>query len=66
MKVYLFDTKTGLYVGESFEEAAMLQHEDGLTTSPPPDYDHGQVPVFDRQKNSWAVIPVSIARKRLH
>lgn len=66
MKGYLYDVKTGVYEGETFEEAAMLQCEDGLTTTPPPDYAHGQVPVFDRQKNSWAVIPVSIARQLLN
>lgn len=65
MKAYLFDNKTGLYEGESFEEADMLQSEDGITTIAPPGYGHGQVPVFDRQKNSWVVIPVSIARQML-
>jgi len=65
MKVYLFNTDNGLYAGESFEDAAMLAYENGLTTIPPPDYEHGQVPVFDRQKNSWTVIPVSTARKLL-
>jgi hypothetical protein len=66
MKTYLFDTKTGVYEGESFEEPAMLEYEDGLTTTAPPDYEHGQVPVFDRQKNAWAVIPVSVARQLLN
>lgn len=65
MKVYQYNVKTGVYEGEIFEDAAMLQYEDGLTTRPPPDYEHGQVPVFDRQKKSWAVIPVSIARQLL-
>lgn len=65
MKVFLFDTETGIYEGETFEEAAMLQYEKGLTTIPPPDYEHGQVPVFDRQKNEWTVIPVGIARQLL-
>jgi len=66
MKVYLFDTENGLYEGESFEEADMLQYEDGITTIPPPDYEPGQIPVFDRQKNEWAVIPVRIARQLLN
>lgn len=65
MKTYLFDVTTGVYEGESFEEPAMLEYESGLTTIPPPDYEHGHVPVFDRQKNAWAVIPVSIARQLL-
>jgi len=66
MKVYLYHDKTGVYEGETFEEAAMLQHEEGLTSVPPPEYIHGQVPVFDRQISSWALIPVSIARQLLN
>lgn len=65
MKIYLFDTQNGLYEGESFEETDMLQYEDGVTPVPPPEYEQGQVPVFDRRKNEWAVIPVSIARQLL-
>ena len=66
MKAYLFNVVNGLYEGEIFEEADKLQGEDGITPVPPPDYEHGQVPVFERQKNEWAVIPVSIARQLLN
>lgn len=65
MKVYLFNNESGLYEGETFEEAGMLQHAEGITPIPPPDYEHGQVPVFDRRKNEWAVIPVTIAKQLL-
>lgn len=65
MKAYLFNAENGLYEGETFEDAGMLQNEDGVTSVPPPDYEHGQVPVFDRRKNVWAVIPVSIAKQLL-
>jgi hypothetical protein len=66
MKAYLFNTDNGLYEGETFEEAGMLQYVEGITPVPPPDFDHGQVPVFDRQKNGWEVIPVTIARQLLN
>jgi hypothetical protein len=66
MKAYLFNTENGLYQGETFENADMLQYEEGITTVPPPDYERGQVPVFDRKNNVWAVIPVSIARQLLN
>jgi hypothetical protein len=66
MKAYLFNADNGLYEGEAFEYPEMLQHEEGITPVPPPVYDHGQVPVFDRQNNSWAVIPTSIARQLLN
>jgi len=65
MKAYLFNAENGLYEGETFEEAGMLQQEDGITAVPPPDYEHGQVPVFDRKRNEWALIPVTIAKQLL-
>ena len=65
MKTYMFNTENGLYEGETFEEPDMIQYEEGITTVPPPDYEHGQVPVFDRRKNVWEVIPVTIARQLL-
>jgi len=66
MKTYLFNTDNGLYAGETFEKSDMLQHVEGITPVAPPDHEHGQVPVFDRQKNSWTVIPVTIARQLLN
>jgi len=66
MKAYLFNSKNGLYEGETFEDAGMLQQEDGITAVPPPDYGHGQVPVFDSRKKEWAVIPVTIAKQLLN
>ena len=66
MKAYLFNTESGLYEGETFVEAGMLAYEDGITPISPPDYEHGQVPVFDRKKNEWAVIPITIARQLLN
>lgn len=65
MKIYLFNTENGLYTGETFEEADMLQYEEGITTVAPPDYAHGQVPVFDRRKNSWTVMPIAVVRQLL-
>ncbi|MFA7403567.1 MAG: hypothetical protein WC007_06205 [Pelobacteraceae bacterium] len=66
MKTYLYNTETGLYEGETFENADTLQYVEGMTPVPPPGYGHGQVPVFDRQKNEWAVIPVAIVKQLLH
>ncbi len=65
MKAYLFNNENGLYEGETFEEPDMLKYEEGITSVPPPEYEHGQVPVFDRQRNEWAVIPVAIAKQLL-
>lgn len=66
MKAYLFNTENGLYEGESFEDPEMLQYEEGITPVPPPEYEHGQVPVFDRQNNDWTVIPINIAKQLLN
>lgn len=63
MKAYLFNAENGLYQGETFEQADMLVNEDGITTIPPPHYEQGQVPVFDRHKETWAVLPVTVARQ---
>ncbi|NTV50130.1 MAG: hypothetical protein HGB32_00750 [Geobacteraceae bacterium] len=65
MKAYLFNSENGLYEGETYEEAGMLQYEEGITLIAPPKFEHGQVPVFDRRKNDWAVIPVTIAKQLL-
>jgi hypothetical protein len=65
MKAYLFNTDNGIYEGEAFEDPDMLRYEEGITPVPPPDYEHGQVPVFDRRINEWSVIPSTIARQLL-
>ncbi len=65
MKVYLYDTENGLFEGETFEDPKMLQYEEGVTPVPPPEYEHGHVPVFDRNRNEWAVIPITIAKQLL-
>lgn len=65
MKTYLFNTENGLYAGEIFEDADKLTDDDGMTPVPPPEYEHGQVPVFDRQKNDWEVIPKSVVEQLL-
>ena len=66
MRAYLFDTETGIYEGETFEEAVMLQYEDGITTLPPPEHGPGQVPVFDQDRELWDLLPISVARQRLN
>ncbi len=65
MRAYLYDVKTGVYEGETFEEAAMLAFEEGITAVPPPAYGQGQVPVFDRQRQVWEVVPATVARQLL-
>ena len=63
MKAYLFNPQHGLYEGETFSDPATLKHENGLTRSQPPEYNQGQVPVFDLSKGEWLVLPVTIVRQ---
>jgi hypothetical protein len=66
MKAYLFNNENGLYAGETYEKPDNFQYEEGITAIPPPDFEHGYVPVFDRRNNAWAVIPVTIAKQLLN
>ena len=66
MKAYLFNSENGLYQGETFENDDTIKYVDGITPIPPPDYERGQVPVFDHRKREWAVIPVTIAKQLLN
>jgi hypothetical protein len=66
MKTYLFNPENGIYECETFEEPDMLQYEEGITPVPPPEYEHGQVPVYDCQNNDWTVIPINIAKQLLN
>jgi hypothetical protein len=66
MKIYLFDTRNGLDEGDTYEEPAMLQYESGLTIISPPDYEHGQVPVFDRERLDWKLLPVDAVWQQLN
>lgn len=63
MKAYLFNGEDGLYAGETFENNGILAENDGVTNIPPPAYGHGQAPVFDRARQQWVVIPVTVARQ---
>ena len=65
MKTYLFNAKNGLYEGETFEEAGMLEYVEGITVVAPPLYEAGQVTVFDAEQNEWKVMPVSLVRDQL-
>ncbi len=66
MKIYLFDTASGLYEGESFESDDMLEYQEGITTVAPPPYESGYVPIFDTDRQRWTVKPVSVVRECLN
>ena len=60
MKIYLFNSETGIYLGEDFADdypmtrgASMVPYD--ATTIAPPQAGNGIVPVFDVQKQRWEV-----------
>lgn len=65
MKVYLFDTASGLYEGESFESDDMIEYQEGITTVAPPPYKSGHVPIFDMDRQRWTVKPLAVVRECL-
>lgn len=64
VKAYLFSTENGLYEGETFVAADMLEYGDGVTTVAPPPHETGTVPVFDVGRQQWTVMPVSLFREQ--
>ncbi len=66
MRIYLFDPGNGVYEGETFDENGIINNEEGITTIAPPEYEHGQVPIFNRCKEEWTVLPVTEIRQLLH
>ena len=60
MKIYLFYSETGVYLGEDFSDALpMCQGREAVpleaTTIPPPPYRRGEVPVFTVTENRWKI-----------
>jgi hypothetical protein len=67
MKVYYFDSETGIYQGEAFADEAPLERgvyvvpPDATTIAPPP-YGKGQTPFFDVKGQRWEIRHVSALR----
>jgi hypothetical protein len=65
MKVYQYNTESGVYAGELFEDSVSIQYCEGVTTTPPPQYGAGQLPVFDMVRNKWELLPTETVRQLL-
>ncbi|RII26506.1 MAG: hypothetical protein CXR30_16650 [Geobacter sp.] len=65
MKLYLFDSETGLYLGQDFGDKADINISEGITDLTPPNYDHGETPVFDFKNQKWTVIETDKVRPML-
>ena len=61
MKIYLFNTETGVYLGEDFADEASMGRLAGYevpadaTTIVPPRVERGEVPVFNAFEKRWDV-----------
>jgi hypothetical protein len=56
MKAYLFDPKTGLYEGETYEYVQFVNSEDGMTSVPAPDYNKREVPIYNAKSMQWHLV----------
>ncbi|QWV93415.1 hypothetical protein KP004_19975 [Geomonas oryzisoli] len=66
MKIYLFNTEDGLYLGEDYADDAMaggLNVPAGATAIAPPPYGRREVPVFVAAENRWVLQPLSATRR---
>ena len=65
MKAYQFNESSGLYEGEIYEDSDTVKYISGVTSIAPPEYEAGQVAIFDAARQSWELLPLSIVRQRL-
>ncbi|GFE62778.1 hypothetical protein [Geobacter sp. AOG2] len=63
MKVYLFDTNSGLYEGEDFWDPGDVGEEEGVTSLAPPVAHEGHLPVYDRTDHNWKLVPIDSLKK---
>lgn len=63
MKIYLFEHDTGFYVGEDFSDEPVkpgsVRPLTDATTVPPPGFERGQLPVFNRDEQRWEIHDIS-------
>lgn len=59
MKVYLFNTDSGLYEGEAFFDAREINEGVGATVKAPPERPFGQVPIYDQERGDWQLVPAA-------
>ena len=59
MRVYLYDTENGIYLGQDFCSPKEINVIDGITTLAPPSAKPGHVAVFDTELLSWKQVPIA-------
>ncbi len=66
MKLYTFDTETGLYLGQDFGAKSDVNISEGITELAPPEFNLGETPVFDFNTRQWTVIEITKVRPTLN
>ncbi len=66
MKLYTFETETGLYLGQDFGAKSDVTISEGITELASPEFSHGETPVFDFNTRQWSVIEISKVRPMLN
>ena len=67
MKIYLFNSETGVYQGEDFADPVPMKPgshtvpSDATTIAPPP-CAHGEAPIFNAALKRWEVRRISAGR----
>ena len=64
MRVFLFDTESGLFSGEDFCDPKDIHEDEGITTLPPPVRQPETVPVYDRATGAWKLVPMQAVEGR--
>jgi hypothetical protein len=59
MKLFTFDTETGLYLGQDFGDKKDVDVSEGITELEPPDFNRGETPVFDFNTKQWVVVEIA-------
>lgn len=62
MKLYLFDTESGLYLGQDFGAPSDINYGEGITELAPPHFTNGETPVFDFTTKQWTVVEIDRVR----
>ena len=70
MKIYLFNSETGAYLGEAFADEAPFRRgeyiiPDDATTLPPLQIERGQMSFFNIRDQRWEVRTIATLRKSL-
>lgn len=63
MRVYLFDTNSGLYEGEDYWVSGDVSEYEGVTILAPPKVENGQLLFYDTTIGDWKLVQTDSLKK---